>query len=106
MRILLDECLDWRLSRFIAGHEVKSVGQMGWAGIKNGELLTRVSAHFDVFVTVDRNLAFQQKVDKIPTRVVVLRAKSNRLAELLPLVPKLLAALASARPGVVTTVSD
>lgn len=106
MRILLDECLDWRLSPFNADHEVKSVGQMGWAGIKNGELLTQASAHFDVFVTVDRNLAFQRTIGEMPIRVVVLRAKSNRIAELLPLVPKLLAALASARPGVVTTVGE
>lgn len=79
---------------------------MGWAGIKNGELLTQASAHFDLFVTVDRNLAFQQKIGEMPIRVVVLRAKSNRLAELLPLVPKLLAALVSARPGAVTIVSE
>lgn len=106
MRILLDECLDWRLSGFITGHEVKSVAQMGWAGIKNGELLAQASGHFDLFVTVDRNLAFQQKLGEMPIRVVVLRAKSNRLGELLPLVPKLLAALVSARPGAVTTVSE
>jgi hypothetical protein len=94
------------LSRSIAGHEVKSVAQMGWAGIKNGRLLTQASAHFDVFVTVDRNLAFQQRVGEFPIRVVVLQAKTNRLSDLVPLVGKLLAALDSARPGVVTIVSE
>jgi len=106
VKVLLDECLDWRLSRSITGHEIKTVGQMGWAGIKNGELLTKASTHFDAFVTVDRNLAFQQKAGEFPILIVVLRANANRLADLVPLVPKLLAALASATPGVVTAVSE
>ncbi|MFZ2068688.1 MAG: DUF5615 family PIN-like protein [Xanthobacteraceae bacterium] len=106
MKVLLDECLDWRLSRSITGHEIKTVGQMGWAGIKNGELLTKASTYFDAFVTVDRNLDFQQKVGEFPILIVVLRANANRLADLVPLVPKLLVTLASATPGVVTTVSE
>ena len=85
--------------------KIKTVGQMGWAGIKNGELLTQASAYFDVFVTVDRNLAFQQKVEGFPIRIIVRRAKSSRLADLLPLVPKFLAVLDSAKSGVVTSVS-
>ena len=56
MRVLLDECVDWRLSRDITGHEVKTAHQMGWAAIKNSELLARAAEYFDVFVTVDRNL--------------------------------------------------
>jgi hypothetical protein len=102
----LDEYVDWRLSRSIAGHEIKTVGEMGWAGFKNGELLTQASGHFDVFVTVDQNLVFQQNIGGFPIRVVVLQAKANRLADLLPLVPNLLAALDSARPGAVTIVSE
>jgi hypothetical protein len=98
--------VDRRLSRSIAGHEIKTVGEMGWAGFKNGELLTRASGHFDVFVTVDQNLVFQQNIEGFPTRVVVLQVKGNRLANLLPLVPNLLAALDSARPGAVTIVSE
>ena len=58
MRIFLDECVDWRLSRAIVGHEVKTARQMGWTAIKNGELLALASERFDVFATVDRNLAF------------------------------------------------
>jgi hypothetical protein len=57
--VLLDECIDWRLAREIIGHEVTTVGQMSWASLKNGELLARAAGAFDVFVTVDRNLAFQ-----------------------------------------------
>jgi hypothetical protein len=62
VRVLLDECIDWRLSRDIVGHDVKSAHQMKWASIKNGELLALAAGHFDVFVTVDRNLSFQQRL--------------------------------------------
>ena len=62
MKVLLDECVDWRLSRSIVGHDVKTARQMGWSAIKNGELLTLASLAFDVFVTVDRNLSFQQNL--------------------------------------------
>ena len=79
---------------------------MGWSGIKNGELLDRAAAGFDVFVTVDRNLSFQQNVRKARIAVIVLRAKTNRLANLLPLVPKLLRALDSVTPGVVAIVGQ
>jgi hypothetical protein len=58
VKFLLDECIDRRLARDIAGHDVKTVPQMGWAGIKNGDLLTLAEKQFEVFVTVDRNLSF------------------------------------------------
>ncbi len=100
MKVLLDECIDWRLSRDIVGHEVKTARQMGWATIKNGELLTLASEHFDVFVTVDRNLSFQQNLGSLLIAVVVLQAKTNRLADLKALVPSLLTAIKSAQPGI------
>jgi predicted nuclease of predicted toxin-antitoxin system len=100
VKVLLDECIDWRLARDIVGHEVKTARQMGWATIENGELLALASKHFDVFVTVDRNLSFQQNLRSVPIAVVVLQAKSTRLADLKPLVPSLLAAIESAPPGV------
>lgn len=59
MKILLDECVDRRFAKEITRHEVVTVSQAGWAGIKNGELLTLAQEQFDVFVTVDRNLSFQ-----------------------------------------------
>ncbi len=102
MKILLDECVDWRLSRDIVGHEVKTARQMGWAAVKNGELLTLAAQNFDVFLTVDRNLAFQQKVDALPIRVLVLHARSNRLTDLRPLVAQLLTALTNLPPGITT----
>jgi hypothetical protein len=78
---------------------------MGWASIENGELLVLASQAFDVFVTVDRGLAFQQDLTALPMPVIILRARTNRLADLKPLVPKLLAAIGSAKPGRATTVS-
>jgi len=100
VRVFLDECVDWRLARDIVGHDVKTARQMGWTTIKNGELLTLASQHFDVFVTVDQNLSFQQNLDSFSLTVVVLQAKTNRLADLRPLVPTLLLAIGSATPGV------
>jgi hypothetical protein len=100
VKVLLDECIDWRLSRAIVGHEVKTAGQMGWAGVKNGELLALATRHFDVFVTVDRNLSFQQNAQAYRIAIVVLCAKTNRLADILPLVPGLLTAIKTAKPGV------
>lgn len=104
MRILLDECLDWRLTRDIVGHDVKTARQMGWSAIKNGALLTLASGQFDVFVTVDRNLSDQQNLaDKLA--VIVLRAKSSRLTDLRPLVPRLLEAIVLAKRGTATVVA-
>jgi Domain of unknown function (DUF5615) len=99
VRVLLDECVDWRLSRDILGHDVKTARQMGWATIKNGELLALASQQFDIFVTVDRNLSFQQNLVSFSLAVIVLRARTNRLADLRVLVPDLLAAIDTAKPG-------
>jgi len=99
VKILLDECVDRRLARELAGHEVKTVPQMGWAGIKNGELLTLAEKEFEAFVTVDRNLSFQLNLPRYNIAVIVLRCRTNRLQALLPLVPKLLSALPASKPG-------
>ena len=104
MKVLVDECVDWRLAREIVGHEVKTARQMGWSTIKNGELLALAAKDFDVFVTVDRNLSFQQNLPAFEIAVIVLRARSNRLADLRPLLPGLLATLPDARRGAVTYV--
>ena len=61
MRVLLDECVDWRLLRDLMGHDVKTARQMGWSEVKNGKLLRLTAGHFDVFVTVDRNLSFKTR---------------------------------------------
>jgi hypothetical protein len=104
MKILLDECVDWRLSRELHGHEVKTAHQMGWSTIQNGELLALAAKAFDVFVTVDRKLPSQQNLSGLGIAVVVLRARTNRLADLRPLVPNLLLLLPQAKSGTATVV--
>ena len=88
MKLLLDECVEHRLAKNISGHETNSVNRRGWNGSKNSELLTLAASEFDVLVTTDRNLAFQQNVEQFEISVVVLEARSNRLAELQQLVPE------------------
>lgn len=72
---------------------------MGWAGLDNGELLARAEKEFDVFITVDRNLTFQQNLPKFDIAVLVLRTRTNRLKDLIPLVPKIIDALNNSQRG-------
>lgn len=104
MKLLLDECIDRKLAREFVDYEVKTVPQMGWAGIKNGQLLALAETKFDIFITVDRNLSFQQNLPQFDIAVVILQAPSNRLADLKPLVPEVLAILATVTKGQATTV--
>ena len=106
MRVLLDECIDWRLGREIVGHEVRTVPQAGWASIKNGELLRRAQGQFEVFISTDQNLEHQQNVQSFSIAIVILRARTNRLADLRLLIPELLVKLNSCRPGAVTHVGS
>ncbi len=88
MRVLLDECVPQKLRRELPGHEVKTVVDMGWAGIKNGDLLKRAADNFDFFLTVDQNLKDQQNVLLLPIPVIVIMANSNDVNVLRPLMPK------------------
>lgn len=97
MRILLDECLDWRLCRTLYGHQCVSVGAMGWSGLTNGKLLQRAQQEFDVFLTGDRNLASQQNLKSFDLAVIVLQAQSTRLSDTVPLMPRVMAALTTIR---------
>jgi hypothetical protein len=99
VKLLLDECIDRRFAKELAWHDVKTVPQMGWATKKNGELLALAETEFDVFITVDRNLSFQQNLPKFNIAVLILRAPSNRLADLKLLVPKILSILPSLVKG-------
>ena len=78
---------------------------MGWADLDDGPLLDTMAERFDVLVTVDKSLPKQQRIDNRPLAVVVLRAKTNRLVDLIPLAPKLRAVLENARPGQVYEIS-
>ena len=99
MRVLLDACVPNGLRRAITGHDVSTAGERGWSGLPDGALLDKVAGTFDVFISVDRSLPFQQRLDQRPFAVVILRAKTNRLTDLLPLVPALLDALDEIKPG-------
>ena len=106
MKILLDENLDWRLRRDLRGHTVESVPLIGWAGLKNGALLARAEARFEVLITMDGSLPRQQNLAKYKIAVIALQAPSNRLADTRPLMPKVLRLLPKVRPGAVTVISS
>jgi hypothetical protein len=99
MHLLLDESVPRRFRHALPSHDVRTVVEMGWSGIKNGELLALAAANrFDAFVTVDKRLPYQQNLATLPIAVVVLDAISNELSSLLPLVPALDQALATLTP--------
>ncbi|HJR57822.1 MAG TPA: DUF5615 family PIN-like protein [Vicinamibacterales bacterium] len=104
MRVLLDECLPRRLKRELEGHEARTAPEMGWASKRNGELLALAVGQFDVFLTADRNLSYQQDPSSFDIAIVVLAARSNRLDDLRPLVPRVLQMLPTAKRRAVTMV--
>ena len=105
MKILLDENLDWRLLRDLPGHTVESVPLIGWAGLKNGALLAEAEKRFDVLVTMDGNLVHQQKLARFRIAIIALSARSNRLADTRPLMPKVLYVMSTVQPGTMSVVS-
>ena len=96
MRVLLDECLPRRLKRELVGHDARTAPEMGWASKRNGELLALAVGQFEVFLTADRNLSYQQDLSAFEIAIVVLVARSNRLEDLRPLMPQLLEVLPTA----------
>ena len=90
MRILLDESLPRRLIGEFSGHKASTVTENGWSGLENGELLRTAAGSFDVFLTADQNIEYQQNLSELPLAVVVLVAYRNRLDTLRPLIPELL----------------
>ena len=99
MRILLDESVPRKLALEFIGHEVQTVQKRGWSGLSNGALLQTASRDFDVLVTGDQSLEFQQNPATLPIAVIVLVAPNNRLETLRQLLPSALEALKSIRPG-------
>lgn len=90
MNVLLDECVPRKLGNHLSGHTVKTVVQAGWKGLVNGELLKKASADFHVFITVDRNLAFQQNPKLLPIPVIVIHSSSVKLKDLQAFAPAIL----------------
>jgi hypothetical protein len=100
MRILLDECVPRPLKRELSGHDVHTVVEMGWSGKKNGELLALMAPeNFEVFLTVDQNLSYQQNLLAMKIAVIVMIAPTNKLVDLLPLMPSVHTALTTIQPG-------
>ena len=106
LRILLDECVDRRLAGHIKDHTVSTVPEMGWSGLSNGDLLSRAQSEFDVFLTTDRNLSYQQNLSRFAVAIAVIHAPTNRLDELIPLIPALLEALPTMQPGTPTVIGS
>jgi hypothetical protein len=101
MRVLLDECVPRALRQELFDHEVKTVAEAGWAGLKNGELLRLAAGEFDLLLTVDRSLEYQQNFAGVELAVIVVHASSNDVVLLRPLMPAVLAAISEAKPGMV-----
>ena len=93
MKILLDECVPQKFADLLEGHSVRAASKMGWASIKNGELLARASSQFDVMITVDKKMADEQDESKLRLPVIIMATRSTQLKHLRPLVPKVLALL-------------
>jgi predicted nuclease of predicted toxin-antitoxin system len=98
MRILLDESLPKALQTRLVGHDAVTVVSSGWSGVKNGKLLALAATRFDVFLTADQNLEYQQNLKSLPLAVVVLIVLNNRIETIDPLIPELLRALQALAP--------
>ena len=105
MRILLDESVPEQLGEMLVGHTWSSVRREGWAGMKNGVLLSSASAHFDVLLTADKNMEYQQNLNALAMSILVMRARSNRVSDLGRAIPAVLLALSALLPKTLTTVA-
>jgi len=105
MRVLIDECIDERLRNFVPGHDCRTARYAGMAGLSNGELLARAeAAGFDVLLTVDQGIEYEQNLQGRKIAIVIFRAKSNRLKDLLLHMESCLARLESLQPGEVVRI--
>ncbi len=105
MNLLLDECLPRKLKRALPGHYVRTVPEMGWAGVENGELLPLIESKFEAFITIDGNMRYQQNMSGRSFALVVLSAWDNTIETLLPLMPQVLAALPSVVPSQIVKIA-
>jgi hypothetical protein len=105
MRILIDECIDERFRNSLPGHDCQTARYAGLAGLKNGDLLAAAeTAEFELFLTIDQGIEYQQNLAARKIAIIIFRAKSNRLKDLLALVPACLAHIAAIRPGQIVRV--
>ena len=104
MKVLLDECVTRYLRRDFVGHEVLTVEEAGFKGLKNGQLLQAASGQYDVLVTVDQNLPYQQNLKNFSIAIIVLKAKRSTYPMLKPLMPQVLATLEKIKPSEIVLV--
>jgi hypothetical protein len=104
LRVLLDECVPRRLKADLREHEVRTVQEEGWASLKNGELLRAAAGRFDVLLTVDRSIPFQQNLRGLEIGVLAMVVTSNRLVDIRPLMSQVRSALPKVRAGEVMRV--
>jgi len=106
MRVLLDECVTRYLKRDLPGHEVFTVEEAGFKGLKNGRLLQAAAGQYDVLITVDQNLRYQQNLESLPVPVIVLSARRSTYPMLKPLMPHVLEALEKLEAGQVVVIKQ
>jgi hypothetical protein len=106
VKLLLDECVTRHLKRDLAGHEVHTVNDAGFKGLENGDLLKAASGTYEVLITVDRNIPYQQNVAGLNIAVLILAAKRNSYARLKPLIPRALSALETMKVGDVIRIEE
>lgn len=97
MRILLDECVPWPMHKLMAGHSCSTAQREGWRSIKNGELLRLAEGRFDLFVTSDQNLRYQQNLSG--RQIAILELSTNNLRRILPAAVLILSAVEAVQPG-------
>ncbi len=106
MRVLIDECIDERFRNHLPGHDCQTARYAGLAGRKNGELLTAAETRFDVFITTDQGIEYQQNLTGRNIAIIIFCTKSNRLRDLLPHVPTCLAHIESVQRGQIVRIED
>jgi len=99
MKVLIDENLPRKLAGHLKGHECRTVAECGWAGKKNGELLFLAEPQFDVLLPLDKSIPHQQDLNLGRIAILIVRAHSNRIQDLIPVIPDCLVALHSIEPG-------
>lgn len=99
MRILLDECVHAGLKKAFPGHTVETVPQAGWSGIKNGKLLALIAGNYDLFLTIDQSIRYQQNLSCLPFALVFVAVPDNTMASYIPLFAQMLHAAETVKPG-------
>ena len=105
MRILLDESVPSRLGPLLTGHSSISVQRRGWASIKNGKLLALAAGEFDVLLTADKGMEYQQNLANLPVAILIVLTRSNRMEHMAPAVPRILEALENLQPRMLTKIA-